>query len=338
MDYEDQADIVSDQDLVKIELLKNLSATDHNSIDQNLGTDANRSDGTTPKWNVTISKPDGAGYEESAIYPTEQSSNGYNVTITVTDESGNTSAVFNRELKVGDTKAPVFTMIGKNTIHDFYRYGENSPDLSDSQLLHADQIASSSNPSYDGTGEFSGGAHRLILADYNFTDPGIYAEDSSFDLTEYPDFDGDGIGEAHAIEKVTTLPTDAEMLNKDPGIIYSSSTLHTKSLKELQEDFDVATIENTTANIPDVTVDNFSTLDKNSTEEIKIKKIEIKYKVKDGWDQISETIRTVYIYESRQFANRAFYATPYRNNDNLSFTDLDDLSAAEKDYRRGWCE
>ena len=112
MDYEDQADIVSDQDLVKIELLKNLSATDHNSIDQNLGTDANRSDGT-PKWNVTISKPDGTGYVASAIYPTEQSSNGYNVTITVTDESGNTSAVFNRELKVGDTKAPVFTMIGK---------------------------------------------------------------------------------------------------------------------------------------------------------------------------------------------------------------------------------
>ena len=55
----------------------------------------------------------------------------------------------------------------------------------------------------------------MILADYNFTDPGIYAEDSSFDLAEYPDFDGDGIGRLMQSKRSnSTLPTDVEMLNK----------------------------------------------------------------------------------------------------------------------------
>ena len=41
----------------------------------------------------------------------------------------------------------------------------------------------------------------MLLADYNFVDPGVYAEDnnSAWNIADnYPDLDGDGIGEGYA--------------------------------------------------------------------------------------------------------------------------------------------
>ena len=53
---------------------------------------------------------------------------------------------------------------------------------------------------------FSGGEHRMLLAGYNFVDPGVYAEDnnSAWNVANnYPDLDGDGVGEGYAFIKVT---------------------------------------------------------------------------------------------------------------------------------------
>ena len=55
---------------------------------------------------------------------------------------------------------------------------------------------------------FGGGEHRMLLADYNFVDPGVYAEDKiphGTSLIIIPDLDGDGIGEGYVSIKVDSL-------------------------------------------------------------------------------------------------------------------------------------
>jgi len=339
LDYQLQADIVADESNVTAKLLENLTATDHNSIDQDLDPVSDRS-----KWNVSINKQDGSSYVPSTVYPTDRNDEGYNVVITVTDQSGNTSDTFTRELKVGDYTAPAFTMLGDKTIHDFYRYGKNntSIDINNSQLLHADQLNDPNAQTFNGTG-FSNGAHRLVLADYNFIDPGIYAEDASFSLDEYPDFDGDGLGEAHALKQVSENDFE-DTDNLESGIIYTYSTLHTKqphgkTLKQLQDDLAAGTavVEGSTVPLPDLEGAGFKFADpdKNSTTmNVSVTKLEIRYRVKDGWDNIKDDNRTVYIYESQQFADFAFYATPLKNilSGDMNGSSLDSLNAAQKDY------
>ena len=60
----------------------------------------------------------------------------------------------------------------------------------------------------------------------------------------------------------------------------------------------------------------------NKTQRINmdVMKITIEYRVRDGWDNFSDiTERIVYIYESRQFPNFAFYATPLTEGDGTEF-------------------
>ena len=102
------------------------------------------------------------------------------------------------------------------TFQDLYSRAKN---LSNDELPYLDRSANDpSNQKYDAQGNlltpyassgFSGGEHRMFVANYNFIDPGAYAEDfnGDFDIRDgrYPDLDGDGAGETHGYE---ILPVD----------------------------------------------------------------------------------------------------------------------------------
>ncbi len=257
---------------------------------------------------------------------------GYFIRISLTDDSGNESLYLDRKLRVIDTTPPDFTMLGESVIHDFYRYGYNQ-NLVNNQKTFDDQTAGPENPEYNGTG-FDGGAHRLFLANYNFVDPGIYAEDDSFYVSVYPDYDGDGRGEARAVRKVdqTTYDDNASL---DHGIIYTTSLVDTKSMQEFQEELaagEIGGIPQNNIYIPDVNGTSFNDVNKTQGESMRIYVVDIRYKVKDGWGNIADTSRTLYVYESQQFSDSAFYATPLRDvNTNPNFVSLDGLTLAEKD-------
>jgi len=283
------------------------------------------------KWNPHLSSS-----EIGVIYPYERNDDGYNVTITATDASGNTSNDHNRTLKISDTQAPQITLIGEGVIHDFLRYSTNTGfDDNDSapqnkELLFADQT---SGESFDSSG-YNGGAHRIILDNYRFVDPGAYAEDgnSYFSVNdEYPDLDGDGIGETYAIRRVTNR---ADMLDcEKTGVIYIYSALHDVSdpllhYQTLMQNEQYGTNTNSTeaqsnnVKVPDVNGSNykFEQENKNSGINLDVVKIINEYKVRDGWDNESNiTERIIYIYESTQYPNFAFYATPLTDGDGQKF-------------------
>ena len=103
-------------------------------------------------------------------------------------------------------------MIGQSEIHDFLRFAQN-PGLGN-QLPFVDQTASSECSQFRG---FAQGEHRMLLADYNFVDPGVYARMMPFDIKDqYPDLDGDGIGEGHLIARVAER-SDMDQCSEGPG-------------------------------------------------------------------------------------------------------------------------
>lgn len=367
----------SDPNSVKEFMLTGLEVSDNYENPLNAITNNPIQAGMTPwefssgKWDINITKlndsnpsdpTNGQPYLGAEVYPigpeNETHGDGYLVEIRVSDSSGNTSPFFTRRLKVGDYDPPKITLIGKSLIHDFFRYGkntgfdDNSSDPQNEELLYADQVGGVGvNDQFDSTG-FQGGAHRLLLSEYNFVDPGAYAEDGNTSTYQgyfhtnagFPDLDGDGVGEGHAIIAVSN---ENDMLNPaEIGIIYafSSSQKTTKELQELLELNQVVPDINNTVFIPDVDGQSY---DFNDTNKINtttdVIEITIKYNVKDGWGNDLETpvIRRVYIYESRQFANHAFYATPITESESLNtFASLYNdsngsnpfLTSAEKDY------
>ena len=145
---------------IKQELLKYVEADDFNDIDNELDTT-----GYEHKWVVSITD-----YQPGVVYPSVNSSTGgYDVNITVTDVSGNSASQI-LKLKVQDTVDPDIHLVGSQTIHDFYRYGSRTdatPGIENDQKLFPDRQNQSE---FNGTG-YQGGAHRLMLADYNFVDP-----------------------------------------------------------------------------------------------------------------------------------------------------------------------
>jgi len=302
---------------LKQELLKYVEADDFNDIDNELDTTDDEH-----KWAVSI-----PNYQPGVVYPSVNSSlGGYDVTITVTDASGN-SASQDLKLKVQDTVDPSIYLVGSDVIHDFYRYGSRTDaGIDNNQKLFPDRPSQSD---FNGTG-YQGGAHRLMLADYNFVDPGVYAEDDSFSLDEYPDFDGDGIGEAHAIENVESLPEPGDTANWDPGIIYRKNSLSNTTLKQLQEGMANGTGQTA------ITPTSRFIYEQNDTavEDTKILQFRIEYRVYDGWGLHSDKNRTVYIYESDwNYADKAEYATPLTLVDEFNpISYLQELSVAETDY------
>ncbi|MBT7743373.1 MAG: DUF5011 domain-containing protein, partial [Opitutae bacterium] len=167
-------------------------------------------------WVVDINKTGPSGeviegtYVPGEIFPKTRNNDGpgYKITIKVKDSSGNVSKPVVRYLKVGDFTPPTLTMMGKSEIHDFFRFGQN-PTANSNQgenTLFLDRPEdASTNPDYNATG-FSGGAHRMMLAEYNFTDPGVYAEDenAAWSLSQgFPDLNSNGVGEGFATVRVS---------------------------------------------------------------------------------------------------------------------------------------
>ena len=346
---------VLDEQSIKEHMVADLVVTDANNYE----TSANF------VWNVTIQKPGGGAYAPGIAFPDVKEDAGYTVTITSTDSSGNVSNSITRYLKVGDTTKPTLTMMGKEIIHDFLRFATNTNMGPPSPATYTDEV---SGNDYNSTG-FSGGAHRMLLADYNFVDPGVYAEDynTTWSISDsYPDLDGDGIGEGYALVKVDSA-NKVSLCSSGPGIIHvyshfeeQSVALNSKSLKEWQIllennvygfPTDANGSSGSPAKVPKVWNPNTGTGDHNFTDlnkegdastltNLDMTVVTINYRVKDGWDNFSDPMsRTIYIYESTQYAGYAFYATPLTDINGHAFEDYDNngstgnpsMSAARKD-------
>ncbi len=363
---------VNDNISIATYMLTGLSATDANDYDQDLGTptiddpdaanwvvreNANgemESATYNSKWTLDFTPP----FVPGAIYPEIKNANqGYLVEIKVRDQSDNNSSQISRYLQVGDFTPPTITLLGDYEIHDFLRFksnqsvnvvqqgnlfGQSFPSGTSGDngqnAAFLDQPESSTNPEYNATG-FAGGAHRLLIADYDFVEPGVYAEDNNsyFDIKDdYPDLNGNGIGEGHAFTKVG----DRQAMNdcsEGPGIIhiYSFFEKNSYTINDWQELMAADTFGFNTAllppdlnasispaKIPDVLGEDNSSepgrvaaygFEDNKTDltNFDMTIITIEYRVMDGWDNRSDIItRMVYIYESRQFGDYAFYATP----------------------------
>ena len=292
------------------------------------------------------------------VYPFQKNDPGYNVTITVEDKYGNKSEPRLRTLKISDKINPVVKLIGSSEIHDFLRFSKNEG-LSNNELLFADRnFNETENPEFDSSG-FGGGAHRIILSDYNFVDPGAYAHDfGSYFRTSQGyknNYGNDDFGETYAMRRVSERSRmvncdDEDSDTVDIGVIFTYSVLEkvsnpTKHFQDLMAsgDFGLDTTDLSETNstfppgggsvalsavkVPDV--DNqpydFDTPNKDVKTNMDVTKILIEYRVKDGWDNLSNIEeRTVYIYESRQFDGFAFYATPITDGNGVAFEDYYD--------------
>ena len=390
---------INDGTSVATYLLTGLTATDANDFDQELGragvTNSNALPTTTDpdstNW-VLVTDGNGAvssatynskwkleftpAFSPGAIYPETRGANsGYEVKITVTDQSGNISGEVLRYLQVGDFTPPTLTLIGDYEIHDFMRFKSNSSvTTNQSNYLglqgypagtsgnegknapFLDQPISSTNPEYNATG-FAGGAHRMIIADYDFVEPGIYAEDANayFDVDDnYPDLDGDGIGEGHAFVRVSSRDKMNDCSEGAGKIhIYSFFEKNSYTMNDWQEllasnayGFPTQLLPDlngtgSPGKIPDVRAEDNSTeggrgsfygFDDNKTDltNFKMTTITIEYRVMDGWENKSEiSTRMVYIYESRQFGDFAFYATPVTDASGAKFEQFYDNGSGD---------
>jgi hypothetical protein len=359
-------------------MVNGLSAVDANNFDPGL------------TWVVDFQKTDSSGrvipgtsYVVGEIFPETRNNHGpgYKITVKVSDSSGNISAEVVRYLKVGDLTPPTLTMMGKSEIHDFFRFGqnldvnlaqgENTPFLdrpsNESTIVDGKVTVQGNNPNYDATG-FAGGAHRMMLAEYSFTDPGVYAEDENADwalLKGYPDLNGNGVGESYAMKKVRDrldMDTCSQGGVPVPGVIHVYSFMEDvppKTIKYWQEKMKEGVFGYNTslladgiispAKVPDVKGDDptvsgagFDFNSSNKTTDLTnfdMTQITIEYRVRDHWDNFSAiATRLVYFYESRQFGNFAFYATPISDASNSDFEDYSNndgigpfLSDARKD-------
>ncbi|MEK9773379.1 MAG: hypothetical protein VW576_07400 [Opitutae bacterium] len=349
VDYLSTSPNVNSTSAIEDHLLSGLVASDYgalgagvsDTIDGNLDTIANRN-----KWTVEITKPitdsdPVRGFDEGRVYPFAKDDNGYVVTITVTDEFGNTSPSRTRSLKIGDYQKPVIGLIGDSIIHDFLRYSTNSALGSETEEI--------SGQDFNATG-FGGGMHRIMLDNYTFVDPGAYAHDyNSYFSTVlgYKDLQGDdGYGETYAMRRVQDR---AEMeACADIGVIYVYSALNNDLLSDpfvhyqslMQDniygsDTNVTITPSENVRVPDVEGNNYTFAEENKTDGLNMDVVRLtnEYRVRDGWGNKADIVeRTIYIYESRQFPGFAFYATPLTDGDGLPFEHLYDDGTPNRAY------
>ncbi len=313
------------------------------------------------KWSINIS-PD---YKGAAKFPQNLDSykniteSGYKITINVTDDSGNTSDDKVFFLAVIDATPPEIYLLGDEEIHDFYRFSPNE-NLSANQLPFPDRDEEDSSNNNDPSGNpisyyssgFAGGEHRMLISNYNFIDPGVYAEDynGDFDIRDgiYPDLDGDGYGETHGYRVLPVNQYDIIAYDRtyfansntfENGIIYVHRSLESVENEQMElvkgntksEDYEDTVPEDATnAVIP------------SGGSQIQVKKTTFRfsYLIKDSWDNVPLTpkVRRVHIYESQQLPTYAFYATPIVNGVELAaYYDVNGtsdnfLSSIRKDY------
>ena len=277
----------------------------------------------------------------SETYPIRPDSEaGFSVRISLTDDSENVSDYLFRKLRIIDGLSPTITLLGESQIHDFLRFSANA-NVGD----ETDEI---SGEVYSGSG-FANGMHRIVMDNYTFIDPGAYAEDANsyFRITDgYKDLNGNGVGETYAIRRVSDrdhmvncddkIANSPDPDNEDVGVIFAYSvmekvadpTLHFQTLLANDEyGFNTTLLADINSSlspgdnevslslvkIPDVDGQgyDFNTTDKDQKTNLDVVRITIEYRVKDGWGNLSDIKeRDVFIYESKQFPNFAFYATP----------------------------
>ena len=336
-----------DVESVKEFMLTGILPYDANNYDQDFAYGAKTQTGES-KWSISIIPP----FVPGAIFPQDRNRNlqndveqeGYKVTITLKDQSGNESNSLIRYLKVGDYEPPTLYLIGQSEVHDFLRFAKN-PLLSNEKVFPDRSLSSETNSTGIAQGE-----HRMLLADYNFIDPGIYAEDDNayFDIKDnYPDLNGNGIGEGHAIVRVKNR-FDMDTCSKGPGLIhvYSWFEKNSYTMKDWQERLGSgnygyntnllpteANASGSPGKIPDVKGENadgpsdlaghnWDDLNKSDLTNFDMTIITIEYRVMDGWENLSRIVtRTIYIYESRQYDGYAFYATPVLDASAAPFED-----------------
>jgi len=341
IDYLSTSPNVNSTSAIEDHLLSGLVASDYgalgagvdDTIDGDLNTETNRD-----KWSVTITKPTSdidpiRGFDEGRVYPFAKDDNGYVVTVTVTDEFGNTSTPRTRSLKIGDYQKPVIGLIGSSTIHDFLRYSTNSGLGAETEEI--------SGVDFNATG-FGGGMHRIMLDNYTFVDPGAYAHDyNSYFSTVlgYKDLqDNDGYGETYAMRRVQDR---AEMeACVEIGVIYVYSALNNEVLSDpflhyqnlmkddiYGSDTNVTITPSENVKVPNVDGKSYNFEESNKTDGINMDVVKItnEYRVRDGWGNKSDIVeRIIYIYESRQYPGFAFYATPLTDGDGGPFEHLYD--------------
>lgn len=329
---------VRDEQSMKDYLIADMTAQDANNFDSNL------------TWNVTITKPSGqntppggtgydvpsAGAVSGIVFPVRQADPGYVVTITASDSSGNTSDPVTRELKIGDALPPTLTMMGKSVIHDFLRFSPNATGTPPSPATQTDEISAKE---YNSTG-FGIGEHRMMLSAYDFVDPGAYGEDANVNWSVdsgFPDWDGDGVGEGYEFVKVTDrAQMESCTYQGTPTYlkIHVYSVLQTMTLEQLQNTLSGGTITpgdgfGFTASAKTPKTDNadpvngyaFADAAKESNTSrltnLNVTMLTLEYRVMDGWGNLSNiAVRNVYVYESYQYDQFAFYATPINGLEN----------------------
>ncbi|OUU37139.1 MAG: hypothetical protein CBC16_09505, partial [Verrucomicrobia bacterium TMED56] len=302
-----------------------MTAQDANNFDTNL------------TWSITITKPNGqntlpggTGYDAPSpgavsgiVFPIKRTDPGYVVTITATDSSGNVGNTVTRELKIGDNLPPTLTMMGKSVIHDFLRFAPNSTGTPPTPPTQTDEIT---GQEFNASG-FAQGEHRMLLAAYDFVDPGVYGEDENVNWSVdsgFPDWDGDGIGEGYEFVKVTDrgeMETCSFQGTKTPLKIHVYSVLETMPLEQLQNILKNGSGYTASAQTPIAdSVDpvkgySFTDAGKDTNASritnLRGTMLTLEYRVMDGWENLSNIrVRNVYIYESSQYDQYAFYATP----------------------------
>ena len=346
--------LVNSEASVKEYIAKIFSVED---FDQNFDYDETRDS----KWSINIDP----AYQGNIKYPdslgTYKSNpeSGYTVTMSVTDESGNVSDQVEFKLAIIDATPPQIYLLGDAEIHDFYRFGPNETDLAGVQELpFPDRPAEDPSNTLDPSGNpityiasgFTTGEHRMLLAGYNFIDPGVYAEDfnGDFHISSYPDLDGDGIGETHGYE---LLQLDFYDLITYDKTFFANSSFFKAGVIYVHRSLD--SVENEQMDLSDGVVKDElyeQTLSESDSGakipsggvQINVKKttFTFSYLIKDSWDNVPEStkIRRVHIYESEQLPNYAFYATPIVNGAELaSYYDTNGssdnfLSSIRKDH------
>jgi hypothetical protein len=322
---------VRDEQSVKNYLVSDMTAQDANDFDSNL------------TWSVTITKPNGqnslpggTGYDRPSpgafsgiAFPINRADPGYIVTITAADSSGNISNAVTRELKIGDALPPTLTMMGKSIIHDFLRFAPNATGASPTPPTQVDEIT---GQEFNASG-FGQGAHRMLLAAYDFVDPGVYGEDENVNWSidsGFPDWDGDGVGEGYEFVKVSDrgeMETCSYQGTETPLKIHVYSVLETMTLEQLQNilkggyGYTASSKTPITDSADPAKGYAFGDPGKeaNTSKHTNLNGtlLTLEYRVMDGWGNLSSIrVRNVYIYESSQYDQYAFYATPINGLEN----------------------
>ena len=172
-----------------------------------------------------------------------------------------------------------------------------------------------------------------MLAAYDFVDPGVYGEDANANWSidsGYPDWDGDGIGEGYEFVKVTNraeMETCSYQGTQTPLKIHAYSVLETMTLEQLQGILQggygyTASSKTPITDSSDPTKGYAFT---DSAKEGNVSRLTnlngtlltLEYRVMDGWGNLSNIrVRNAYVYESSQYDQYAFFATPINGLEN----------------------